>query len=156
MSRIKILWFVLFGVKKVPWFGSKSSSSKGLGLLSPTGLFPSPIGFWLAVGSVIHTYETIFHGFSAKLSTSEAQKIESLSGIVAVIHEQVRHVHTTRSSEFLGLKTSDSAGLLKGSDFGSNLVIRVIDTGIWPERKSFNDCELGPGPTKWKGQYVSL
>ncbi|KAL2462487.1 Subtilase family protein [Forsythia ovata] len=107
------------------------------------------------VSSVIHTYETVFHGFSAKLSTSEAQKIESLSGIVAVIPEQVRHVHTTRSPEFLGLKTSDSAGLLKESDFGSDLVIGVIDTGIWPERKSFNDRELGPVPTKWKGQCVA-
>ncbi|KAL2462391.1 Subtilase family protein [Forsythia ovata] len=107
------------------------------------------------VSSVIHTYETVFHGFSAKLSTSEAQKIQSLSGIVAVIPEQVRHVHTTRSPEFLGLKTSDSAGLLKESDFGSDLVIGVIDTGIWPERKSFNDRELGPVPTKWKGQCVA-
>ncbi|CAI9767102.1 unnamed protein product [Fraxinus pennsylvanica] len=104
---------------------------------------------------VIHTYDTVFHGFSAKLSTSEAQRLETLSGIVAVIPEQVRHVHTTRSPEFLGLKTSDSAGLLKESDFGSDLVIGVIDTGIWPERESFNDRELGPLPTKWKGQCVA-
>ncbi|KAL2508898.1 Subtilase family protein [Forsythia ovata] len=73
------------------------------------------------VSSVIHTYKTVFHGFSSKLSTSEAQKIESLSGIVAVIFEQVRHVHTTRSLEFLGLKISDSTGLLKESKFGSDL-----------------------------------
>ncbi|CAA3006797.1 subtilisin-like protease [Olea europaea subsp. europaea] len=107
------------------------------------------------VSTVIHTYDTVFHGFSAKLSTSEAQRLETLSGIVALIPEQVRHLHTTRSPEFLGLKTSDSAGLLKDSDFGSDLVIGVIDTGIWPERKSFNDRELGPVPTKWKGQCVA-
>ncbi|KAJ7963347.1 Subtilisin-like protease [Quillaja saponaria] len=69
--------------------------------------------------------------------------------------EQVRHVHTTRSPEFLGLKTSDNAGLLKESDFGSDLVIGVIDTGIWPERQSFNDHDLGPIPAKWKGQCVT-
>ncbi|XP_022887944.1 subtilisin-like protease SBT1.5 [Olea europaea var. sylvestris] len=74
------------------------------------------------VSTVIHTYDTVFHGFSAKLSTSEAQRLETLSGIVALIPEQVRHLHTTRSPEFLGLKTSDSAGLLKDSDFGSDLV----------------------------------
>ncbi|KAL2551943.1 subtilisin-like protease SBT1.5 [Forsythia ovata] len=73
------------------------------------------------VSSVIHTYETVFHGFSSKLSTSEAHKIKRLSVIVAVISEQVRHVQTTRSLEFLGLKTSDSAGLLKESEFGSDL-----------------------------------
>ncbi|KAL2529164.1 subtilisin-like protease SBT1.5 [Forsythia ovata] len=73
------------------------------------------------VSSVIHTYETVFHGFSSNLSTSEAQKIETLTGIVAVIHEQVRHVHMTRFLEFIGLKTSDNAGLLKELNFGSDL-----------------------------------
>lgn len=51
------------------------------------------------------------------------------------------------------MKVSDDVGsLLKESDFGSDLVIGVLDTGIWPERHSFNDRGLGPVPTKWKGQ----
>ncbi|KAK2970015.1 hypothetical protein RJ640_008355 [Escallonia rubra] len=104
---------------------------------------------------IIHTYDTVFHGFSVKLSTSEAQKLEKLSGVVAVIPEQVRQVQTTRSPEFLGLKTTDSTGLLKESDFGSDLVIAVLDTGIWPERQSFNDRDLGPVPPKWKGQCTA-
>ncbi|PSS07286.1 Subtilisin-like protease [Actinidia chinensis var. chinensis] len=104
---------------------------------------------------IIHTYDTVFHGFSAKLSLSEAKELEALSGIVAVIPEQIRQIQTTRSPEFLGLKTSDSAGLLKESDFGSDFVIGVIDTGIWPERQSFNDRDLGLVPTKWKGACVS-
>ncbi|KAI3521314.1 hypothetical protein L1887_10777 [Cichorium endivia] len=104
---------------------------------------------------IIHTYETVFHGFSAKLSAVEASKLESASGVLSVIPEQVRHLHTTRSPEFLGLKTSDSAGLLKESDFGSDLVIGVLDTGIWPERESFNDRGLGPVPVKWKGSCVT-
>lgn len=105
--------------------------------------------------TVIHTYETVFHGFSAKLSPFEVLKLHSLPHIVAVIPEQVRHLQTTRSPEFLGLKTTDSAGLLKESDFGSDLVIGVIDTGIWPERQSFNDRDLGPIPPRWKGQCVA-
>ncbi|EYU21279.1 hypothetical protein MIMGU_mgv1a023973mg, partial [Erythranthe guttata] len=104
---------------------------------------------------VIHSYDTVFHGFSASLSASEAVKLESLPGIIAVIPEQVRQLHTTRSPEFLGLKTGDSAGLLKESDFGSDLVIGVIDTGIWPESESFNDRDLGPAPAKWKGECVA-
>jgi subtilisin family serine protease len=104
---------------------------------------------------IIHTYDTVFHGFSAKLSPLEAKTLESLSSIIAVIPEQIRKLHTTRSPEFLGLKTSDNAGLLKESDFGSDFVIGVIDTGIWPERQSFNDRDLGPAPVKWKGECVS-
>lgn len=77
--------------------------------------------------------------------------VNSLHGVLGVIPEQVRHVHTTRSPEFLGLRVSDSAGLLKESDFGSDLVIGVLDTGIWPERRSFHDKDLGPVPATWKG-----
>eukprot|EP00257_Ricinus_communis_P023713 XP_015583769.1 LOW QUALITY PROTEIN: subtilisin-like protease SBT1.5 [Ricinus communis] len=104
---------------------------------------------------IIHTYENVFHGFSAMLSPVEALKIQTLPHVIAVIPERVRQLQTTRSPEFLGLKTTDSAGLLKESDFGSDLVIGVIDTGIWPERQSFNDRNLGPVPAKWKGMCVS-
>ncbi|KAK7285688.1 hypothetical protein RJT34_20466 [Clitoria ternatea] len=105
--------------------------------------------------SIIHTYQTVFHGFSAKLTPSEAQKLQALSHVITLIPEQVRHLHTTRSPQFLGLKIADRAGLLKETDFGSDLVIGVIDTGICPERESFNDRDLGPLPPKWKGQCVS-
>lgn len=104
---------------------------------------------------VLHTYGTVFHGFSVRLSPFEAQRLTDLPHVVAVIPEQVRHLHTTRSPQFLGLKSSDSAGLLKESDYGSDLVIGVIDTGIWPERDSFNDRDLGPIPSKWKGECVA-
>nr|KJB57083.1 hypothetical protein B456_009G147400 [Gossypium raimondii] len=106
--------------------------------------------------SVFTTHKhCVFHGFSAKLSPTEALKLQTLPHFIAVIPEQVRHLQTTRSPLFLGLKTTDSAGLLKESDFGSDLVIGVIDTGIWPERQSFNDRNLGPINSKWKGQCVT-
>ncbi|KAK8581096.1 hypothetical protein V6N12_071338 [Hibiscus sabdariffa] len=71
----------------------------------------------------------VFHGFSAKLSPTEALKLQTLPHVIAVIPEQVRYLQTTRSPLFLGLRTTDKAGLLKESDFGSDLVIGVIDTG---------------------------
>lgn len=104
--------------------------------------------------SIIHTYDTVFHGFSARLTAQEATQLLNHPHVISVIPEQVRHLHTTRSPEFLGLRSTDKAGLLEESDFGSDLVIGVIDTGIWPERPSFDDRGLGPVPTKWKGQCV--
>ncbi|MBA0836523.1 hypothetical protein Goarm_008731 [Gossypium armourianum] len=121
------------------WYESSLSS-----VLSPS----TPI-------QLLHVYDSVFHGFSAKLSPTEALKLQTLPHFIAVIPEQVRHLQTTRSPLFLGLKTTDSAGLLKESDFGSDLVIGVIDTGIWPERQSFNDRNLGPINSKWKGQCVT-
>ncbi|PWA75759.1 subtilase family protein [Artemisia annua] len=65
--------------------------------------------------TIIHTYDTVFHGFSAKLTSLEASAFQSSSpAILSLIPEQVRRVHTTRSPEFLGLKTSDTSGLPKG------------------------------------------
>ncbi|KAG6382574.1 hypothetical protein SASPL_157755 [Salvia splendens] len=108
-----------------------------------------------ASGRMLHSYDNVFHGFAAELSAIEVEKVRSSPGVIAVLPEQVRHLHTTRSPEFLGLKTGNNAGLLKESDFGSDLVIGVIDTGIWPERESFNDRDLGPPPAKWRGKCVA-
>ncbi|GKV11839.1 hypothetical protein SLEP1_g23058 [Rubroshorea leprosula] len=101
--------------------------------------------------NIIHTYDTVFHGFSTKLSSLEALKLQTLPHVVAVISEQVRRLQTTRSPKFLGPKTTDNAKLLNESNFGFDLVIELFDTGIWLERQSSNDRELGPIPAKWKG-----
>ncbi|KAL9235522.1 hypothetical protein vseg_010273 [Gypsophila vaccaria] len=103
---------------------------------------------------LLHTYDTVFHGFSAHLTNAEANSLSKLPHILGLIPEQVRSPHTTRSPQFLGLQVAPySAGsLLKDSDFGSDLVVGVLDTGIWPERQSFDDHGLGPVPPNWKGQ----
>lgn len=70
-----------------------------------------------------------FHGFSAKLFIVENSKLKSTFGVLSYIPKQVHHLHTMRSLEFLGLKTSNSVGLLKESSFGSVQVIGVF--GYW-------------------------
>ncbi|KAJ0077366.1 hypothetical protein Patl1_36045 [Pistacia atlantica] len=42
-------------------------------------------------------------------------------------------------------------GLWSDSNYGSDVIIGVFDTGIWPERRSFSDLNIGPVPSKWKG-----
>ncbi|KAL4326564.1 hypothetical protein HN51_033707 [Arachis hypogaea] len=104
-----------------------------------------------ASAAILHTYDTVFHGFSTKLSPLLAQKLESLSHVVAVIPEQVRQLHTIRSLQFLGLKTADRTGLLKEMDFGSDLIIGVIDTGICPDRE-FQRPRPRPCSSQLEGQ----
>ncbi|GKU96815.1 hypothetical protein SLEP1_g10007 [Rubroshorea leprosula] len=59
----------------------------------------------------------------------------------------------------LEIELFDSVGChektFKESDFGSDLVIELFDTGIWLEWQSFNDWDLGSIPAKWKGQCVT-
>ncbi|KAH9303950.1 hypothetical protein KI387_008354, partial [Taxus chinensis] len=104
---------------------------------------------------LLYTYDIVLHGFSAMLSKAEAEVMESMDGCLAVIPSSLEKVETTRSPEFLGL-ASTSAGLWSEySTYGEDVIVGMIDTGIWPESKSFNDQGLGPPPSKWKGECES-
>ncbi|KAL0324369.1 UNVERIFIED_CONTAM: Cucumisin [Sesamum calycinum] len=37
----------------------------------------------------------------------------------------------------------------------SDVVIGLLDTGVWPEHPSFNDSGFGPPPAKWKGTCMT-
>lgn len=102
----------------------------------------------------LHVYRTVFHGFSAKLTPNLAQQLEKRPEVIAVLPDRLRQLHITRSPHFLGLSSANPAGLLSESDSGSNVIIGVLDTGIWPERRSFHDEGLGPIPSNWRGECV--
>lgn len=57
-----------------------------------------------------------------------------------------RYLHTTKSWDFIGLSQ-----YVNRDNSESNVIVGVINTGIWPESDSFNDKGLSPPPTKWKG-----
>ncbi|XP_058081214.1 subtilisin-like protease SBT1.7 [Magnolia sinica] len=99
---------------------------------------------------IIYTYETIIHGFSARLTEEEARALETQEGILSVLPELRYELHTTRTPEFLGL--DNSAAFQPESDSDADIVIGVLDTGVWPESKSFDDTGLGPVPPGWKGE----
>ncbi|KAK2965209.1 hypothetical protein RJ640_019964 [Escallonia rubra] len=100
----------------------------------------------------LHVYKTVFHGFSARLTQQQVQELQKRPGVLAVLPDQLRQIHTTRSPQFLGLTTTNPNGLLTESNSGSNVIIGIFDTGIWPERRSFHDEGLGPIPSHWKGE----
>lgn len=124
------------------------------------GLSSNPLGLHKPIHTgkdnkdFLHVYKTIFHGFSARLTITEAQELKKSPGVLYVLPDQLRQIQTTRSPQFLGLDTSNPVGLLTESDSGSNVIIGVFDTGIWPERRSFHDEDLGPIPSHWKGECI--
>lgn len=102
---------------------------------------------------MMYTYENAIHGFSTRLTPEEARLLESQTGILAVLPEVKYELHTTRTPQFLGL--DKSADMFPDSSSGNEVVVGVLDTGVWPESKSFNDAGFGPIPTTWKGACES-
>ncbi|KAK0593149.1 hypothetical protein LWI29_031906 [Acer saccharum] len=103
---------------------------------------------------IIHVYKTVFHGFSTSLTPQQLQQLKKRPEIIGVMPDQKLQLLTTRSPLFLGLITSSKTpnNLLKKSNYGSNVTIALLDTGIWPERESFNDKDFEPIPShNWNG-----
>ena len=79
------------------------------------------------------------------LTPSQVEKIEVQKGVVRVLEDQMRQPQTDSVGRFLGL-TADGGAYDRGVD-GEDVVVGVIDTGIWPEHPSFADNgSYGPSP----------
>ncbi|GLJ35479.1 hypothetical protein SUGI_0713530 [Cryptomeria japonica] len=103
---------------------------------------------------LLYTYNVLLHGFAAKLTSAEAAALESVDGCLAVIPSSLNKLHTTHSPKFLGL--TDGGGLWSQQlNRGEDVIVGVVDTGIWPESESFHDKGLGPVPSRWKGECES-
>ncbi|KAF6146617.1 hypothetical protein GIB67_008903 [Kingdonia uniflora] len=100
---------------------------------------------------ILYTYTHASHGFSARLTASQVDTLRDTPGIISILLDRPRQLHTTRTPHFLGL--ADTFGLWPNSNYADDIIIGVLDTGIWPEHKSFKDdgLESVALPSKWKG-----
>jgi len=92
-------------------------------------------------GQKIYSYYYSFNGFAAKMSLEQANKMAGVDGVLVVSPDQLYSVDTSSTPTFLGLDApgglwSQLGGIGKG---GEDVVIGVIDSGIWPESLSFSD-----------------
>jgi subtilisin family serine protease len=102
-------------------------------------------------GRIIYNYQTAFHGVAVRLSEEEAERLEEEDGVVAIFPETKYQLHTTRSPMFLGLEAEDNTNIWAQKVSDHDVVVGVLDTGVWPESESFNDTGMTPVPASWKG-----
>lgn len=131
-----------------------------------------------APDALLHSYKKSFNGFVAKLTEEEAARMAGivircislsfylnfnqslcvfvlsydiftclgLDGVVSVFQNKKNKLQTTKSWDFIGFSQN-----VKRTSIESDIIVGVIDFGIWPESDSFNDKGFGPPPQKWKG-----
>ncbi|KAL5061415.1 hypothetical protein RYX36_023152 [Vicia faba] len=96
---------------------------------------------------LLKSYKRSFNGFAAILNDQQREKLLSMKEVVSVFPNQNFHIQTTGSWDFLGFHQT----IKRNPIIETDLIIGIIDSGIWPESESFNDKGLGPIPKKWKG-----
>ena len=99
---------------------------------------------------LIHTYTNSIHGFSATLTLSELAAIKNSPGYIHSTPDRPLQPHTTHTPELLGL--SSISGAWPASSYGEDVIIGIIDSGVWPESESFIDTGMTEVPSRWKGK----
>ena len=93
----------------------------------------------------IHDYAMALNGFAVQLTESQASQLALQKGVTSVRKDEMRYKTTDSSPTFLGL--TDAGGAYAKGYTGEDVVVGVIDSGIWPEHPSFaDDGSYGPSP----------
>ncbi|XVE70104.1 hypothetical protein DITRI_Ditri10aG0044700 [Diplodiscus trichospermus] len=124
------------------WYSSTVDSLKSRKIASSNSPQSSP--------SLLYSYVSGAHGFSAVLSPDELETLKKSPGFVSAYPDRSVTVDTTHTPEFLSL--NPYSGLWHVSNYGEDIIIGVIDSGVWPESESYKDDGMTPVPARWKGK----
>lgn len=92
-------------------------------------------------GQKIYDYYYSFNGFAAQMSLEQANKMAGVAGVLAVTPDSLQTMDTSSTPNFLGLDAPGGLWDQLGgvSSAGEDIVIGIVDSGIWPESASFSD-----------------
>ena len=123
--------------------------------------------------TVITQYDTVFNGFTARLTPDQAAALSMNANVAAVAEDQLLSPSTITTPVFLGLTAPggiwsqvDAGGV---AIKGENMILGDVDLGIWPESPSYYDhvdgggnpvasggtLAYGPPPATWTGTCVA-
>jgi len=119
-------------------------------------------------GKKVYSYTYSYSGFAAQLTAAQADKMARQPGVLAVTKDEMLTLDTSSTPAFLGLTDPGSLWYQLGypefankrtAGAGENVIIGIIDGGIWPEHPSVSDRDANgklayqqiPG---WHGRCV--
>jgi len=98
-------------------------------------------------GAKIYDYAITYNGFAAKLTEKQAAALRTQKDVLAVTPDELVNQDTSSTPHFLGLdapggiwaQLGGPTGTRTHAGAGENIVIGLVDSGIWPQSKSFSD-----------------
>lgn len=127
-----------------------ASSARMQNYTSSLKAFHQHLASSTGAAEVMYSYTHTFNGFAAKLTPAQAEALRNHPNIAGVWRDEAQQMTTSNTPAFLGL-TQTPDGLHTLGVKGEDVVIGVVDSGIWPEHPSFaDDGSYAPLPG-WAG-----
>jgi subtilisin family serine protease len=92
-----------------------------------------------AGGEKVYSYRYTFNGFAARMSEVDAELLKGNANVLRVWKDEIGQLQTDNSPAYIGI-TEGGQAWSKGW-VGEDVVIGVIDSGVWPEHPSFADVD---------------
>ncbi|MBJ7312759.1 S8 family serine peptidase [Rugamonas sp. CCM 8940] len=95
----------------------------------------------LGAATITHRYNVVLNGFAALLTDAEVRALKKNAAVANISADSLLELDTAYTPSFLGLDKSGGLWSQLGGQgaAGENMVIGIVDGGIWPENPSYAD-----------------
>lgn len=126
----------------------------------------------IANAPVQHQFKVVLNGFAALLTDAEVRQLKASGAVASIAADVPQRPQTSYTPRFLGLDQPGGLWSQLGGTLGAgeDIIIGIVDGGVWPENPSYADrvdangvptfdpsgtLAYGPAPARWQGSCQS-